>query len=330
MDLSTYYLGFKLPHPLMVGAAPLPDGVDTVKRLEDAGAAAVVLPSLFEEQLILEEMATNAAIDTPAESFAEALSYFPRPAEFRLGPGDYLQQIRKIKAAVRIPIIASLNGVTPGGWLDYAKQIVSAGADALELNIYYLATDPDESGESLEQRSAAMVRSVKQAVPVPLAVKLSPFYTALPHFARQLESAGADALVLFNRFYQPDVDVETLEVTRHLELSTSAELLLRLRWLAILSGHVRLSLAVSGGVHCAQDALKAIMTGANAVQVVSAILRRGPGELRKMHDEMAAWIEQHEYASLDQMVGSMNLSHSPDPGAYERANYMHILQGWRA
>jgi dihydroorotate dehydrogenase (fumarate) len=329
MDLTTTYLGLKLPHPIMPGASPLVEDLDTVKQLEDAGAAAIVMNSLFEEQFMLEALATQAAIETPAESFAEALSYFPRSDEFRLGTDEYLDQVRRIKAAVGIPVIGSLNGFTPGGWLKQARRIADAGADAIELNVYYLATRPDQSGQAIEAQTLDLLKTVKAAVRVPVAVKLSPFYSSLPHFAMQLDEAGADGLVLFNRFYQADIDIEELEVKRTLDLSTSAELLLRLRYLAILSGQVRASLAVTGGVHTGVDAVKAIMAGAHAVQLVSVLLQKGPAYLRRILTDMTAWMEQHGYESITQMRGSMDLSRSPNPGAYERANYAHILQDWR-
>ncbi len=328
MDLSTTYLGFRLPHPLMPGASPAVDDLDAVRQLEDAGASVIVMHSLFEEQITGEQLATTRHMDTPAESFAEALSYLPSPESFRLGPDEYLEQIRRIKEAVAIPVIGSLNGVTEGGWLDYATLMQDAGADALELNMYLLATDPDETGESIERRMVSMLRAVKAAVRVPVAVKLSPFFSSLAHLARQLDAAGADGLILFNRFYQPDIDVEELEVKRTLHLSNSSELLLRLRWLAILSGRVGADLAVTGGVHNALDAIKAIMTGAHAVQMVSALLERGPDRLRTVREKIAEWMEEHEYESLEQMCGNMNLLRCPDPKAYERANYMHILQTW--
>jgi dihydroorotate dehydrogenase (fumarate) len=328
MDLSTKYLGLELSHPLMPGASPLAADLDKVKRLEDAGASAIVMHSLFEEQLLREELATHEAMETPAESFAEALSYFPASDEFRMGPDEYLEQVRKIKAAVGVPVIASLNGLTAGGWVKHARRMVEAGADAIELNVYSLATDPDEEGAAIEQQTLELVKTVKQVANVPVAVKLSPFYSSLPHFAQRLTAAGADGLVLFNRFYQPDIDIEALEVSRTLELSDPTELLLRLRWLAILSGRGQASLAVSGGVHSAADAIKAIMAGAHAVQVVAALLQHGPEHLRAMRQELSHWLESHEYESLEQMQGSMNLSRSPDPSAYERANYMHILQAW--
>jgi dihydroorotate dehydrogenase (fumarate) len=328
MDLSTTYLGLRLPHPLMPGASPLMDNLDTVRRLEDAGAAALVMRSLFEEQLVMEQMASVRNVDAHSNGFAEAASYFPSAEKFRLGPHEYLEQIQKIKAAVKIPLIASLNGTSPGGWLTFATQMHQAGADALELNVYYLATDADDTGPAIEQQIIDMMRSMKEAVPIPVAVKLSPYYSALAHFAKQLDEAGADGLVLFNRFYQPDIDVEELEVEHKLELSDSLELLLRLRWLAIVSGHVDASLAVSGGVHSGLDALKAVMTGAHAVQLVSALYLNGIEHLADVRNELSAWLEEHEYESLEQARGSMNLLKCPDPKAFERGNYMEILQGW--
>ncbi|HKV07472.1 MAG TPA: dihydroorotate dehydrogenase-like protein [Thermoanaerobaculia bacterium] len=330
MDLSTTYLGFELPHPFMPGASPLVDDLDTVRRLEDAGAAAIVMHSLFEEQIRREQVATARFLDAPAESFAEALSYLPTPETFALGPEQYLEQLRRIKRAVRVPVIASLNGSTEGGWLSYARLLEQAGADALELNVYSLATDFDESGEILERRTLQMLAAVKHAVSIPVAVKLSPFYSSLAHFARRLDEYGADGLVLFNRFYQPDLDIEALEVAPTLRLSDPSELLLRLRWLAILSGRIRPSLAITGGVHSAVDAIKAVMAGADAVQVVSALLKNGPDRLRTLRQDLALWLEEHEYDSLAQMKGSLSLLRCPDPAAHERANYMTILQSWRA
>jgi len=278
----------------------------------------------------MEQMATVAHVDAHEGAHAEAASYFPSLDTFRLGPEEYLEQIRRIKQAVDLPLIGSLNGATPGGWLDFAGQIAEAGADALELNVYFLAADPEESGEQVEKRILEMVSGVKKRIRIPVAVKLSAHYTALANFARQLVSAGADGLVLFNRFYQPDIDVEELEVSRRLRLSDSKELPLRLRWLAILSGRIETSLAVSGGVHTPIDAIKAVMTGAHAVQMVSALLERGPEYLGHVKKGVAEWLEEHEYESLRQMLGSMNLERSPDPSGYERANYMEILQMWEA
>ena len=330
MDLTTKYLGLELAHPLMAGSSPLAADLDKVRRLEDAGAAAIVMPSLFEEQIEMEQAASLAHEDAHAESSAEATSYFPRPEGYRLGPDDYLALLARVKAAVKVPVIASLNGVTKGGWLSYAGQMQKAGADALELNVYHVPTDPKVTGEQLEGTVVEMVKEIKKGVTIPVAVKLAPFYSSLPHFAHRLEAAGADGLVLFNRFYQPDIDVEQLEARRTLRYSTSAELNLRLRWLAILSGRLRPSLAASGGVHTAEDVVKAVMAGAHAVQVVSALLQQGPAHLKRLREELSRWLEQHEYESLDQMRGSMSLVKSPDPQAYERANYIQILQGWKA
>lgn len=329
MDLRTSYLGLELAHPLMPGASPLVDDLDTVRRLEDAGASAIVMHSLFEEQLTGEMLATHAAIDGQSDSFAEALSFLPSPADFRLGPEEYLEQIRKVKAAVKVPVIASLNGTTLGGWLAYARMMEEAGADALELNVYQLATDPEETSQSIERRTLAMVRAVAGAVMIPVAVKLSPFYTSIASFATQVEEAGADGLVLFNRFYQPDLDIEELEVKTGLRLSDSSELLLRLRWLAILSGKVKASLAVTGGVHSAVDVVKAIMCGADTVQVVSALLRHGPYYLKFILDDLTRWLEEHEIDSLDEIRGNMSLERCPDPRQFERTNYMKVLSSWK-
>ena len=329
MDLATNYLGLKLKHPLMPGASPLVDDLDTVKKLEDAGASAIVMRSLFEEQIVREQVSTFVHMETHGYSFGEALTYFPSPEAFVLGPDEYLEQIARIKQAVAVPVIASLNGYTPGGWLDYARLMEEAGADALELNVYQLATNPDEDARALEDRTLQMVQEVRGAVRIPLAVKLSPFYTALAQFARRLDDEGANGLVLFNRFYQPEIDVEELQVRRRLHLSHPSELPLRLRWLAILSGKLRCSLAASGGVHGVEDVVQAIMTGADAVQVVSALLQRGPGRLAELREGLSQWLEEHEYDSLQQMRGSLNLQSCPDPRIFERANYMLMLQSWR-
>lgn len=329
MDLSTTYLGLELPHPFMPGASPMADDLDTVKRLEDAGAAAIVLRSLFEEQITTEGLATHIHLDTPKDQFAEAMSYFPEPEEFRFGPDEYLEQLREVKEAVSVPVIASLNGTTAGGWLEYGSAMAEAGADALELNVYQLPTDPEISGAQIEDETVAMVRDLTGRVEVPVALKLSPFYSSLAGFAARLEEAGAAGVVLFNRFYQADIDIEELETTRTLHLSDSSELLLRLRWLAILAGRRTLSLAASGGVHTATDALKATMAGADAIQMVSALLQRGPHYLDLVRRTVARWLEEHEYDSLGQARGSMSLLRSPDPSAFERANYMQILQSWQ-
>ena len=329
MDLSTRYLGFDLPHPFMPGASPMVDDLDSVKQLEDAGAAAICMNSLFEEQIVHEEVAAARHTEDPANSFAEALSYFPEPDSLSYGPDEYLNKVRRVVEAVEVPVIGSLNGTTKGRWLEYAGLIEETGADALELNVYHLATDPNESGAELEQRFIEIVAEVKQQISIPVAVKLSAYYTSLANFGKRLVDAGADGLVLFNRFYQADIDVEELEVQRTLVLSTSSALLLRLRWLAILSGQLDCSFAVSGGVHGEIDSVKAIMTGADAVQMVSALLKHGPDYLRIVRRELAQWLIDHDYDSLAQAKGSMNLSRSPDPGAYERANYMDILKSWK-
>jgi dihydroorotate dehydrogenase (fumarate) len=328
MNLTTTYLGCSLPHPLMPGASPLVDDLDMVRRLEDAGAAAIVMHSLFEEQIAAEE---HAAVQAAAhgDSFGEALSYLPGSPAFALGPDRYLEQLRRIRDAVAVPVIASLNGVTPGGWLEYARLLEQAGAHALELNVYHVATDPAETAAAVESRVLEVLRAVRAAVRLPLAVKLSPFYSALAHLAHELDLLGADGLVLFNRFYQPDIDPEALEVVPALQLSDSSELRLRLRWLAILHGRVRPGLAASGGVHTGLDALKAVMAGADAVQLVSALLRHGPEHLAAVRADLTRWLEEHEYDSLAQARGSMSLLRCPDPVAFERANYLRVLESWR-
>lgn len=328
MDMTTRYLGIDLKHPFMPGASPMLDDLDTVKRLEDAGASALVMRSLFEEQIIHEERAVHSAMTQPSDSFAEALSYFPDPDSFKFGPEGILEQIARVKAAVSIPVFASLNGVHRGSWLRYASQMEQAGADALELNVYLLPTDFAVSSKDLEDETVSMVKEVKKTVKIPVAVKLSPYYSSLPHFVRELEAAGADGVVLFNRFYQPDIDIQNLETRRELNLSDSSDLLLRLRHLAILSGRTKMSLAASGGIHTFVDALKAIMAGANGVQLVSALLKRGPQVLGSIIEEVTTWLERHEYESLSQACGSMSLLKTPNPAAYERANYVEILKSW--
>lgn len=328
MDLSTTYLGFRLPHPLVPGASPLGDDIDTVRALEDAGAPAIVLRSLFEEQIAQEEMAEHFQLDGTSDGFVEATSFFPGPEAFVLSRDQYLEHLHRVKAAVKVPVIASLNGTTPGGWLEYASLMEQAGADALELNLYRLATNLQTTSADIERQTIEIVREVKRMVSVPVAVKLSPFYTALGHLAAELDAAGADGLVLFNRFYQPDINVEELSVDRSLHLSDSSELLLRLHWMAILSGRIRTSLAVSGGVHTAIDVIKATMAGAHVTQLVSALLAHGPSHLRAVVDGVIAWMTEHEWSSLSEMRGNMSQERVSDPDAYERANYMVMLQGW--
>ncbi len=329
MDLSTTYLGLPLANPLMPGASPMADQLDWVKRLEDAGAAAIALRSVFEEQITHEQQGMIHHMEIHEEGFAEALSYFPKPDDFAFGPVQYLEQIRKVKAAVRVPVIASLNGTTAEGWLTYAKQIEQAGADALELNVYMVATDGSETCAHVDRRVLDIARTVKREVKIPVAVKLSPFFSSVSHLAQQLDMIGVDGLVLFNRFYQPDIDLEALEAVPSLKLSDPSELLLRINWLAILFGKIRATMAASGGIHSGTDAIKAVMAGASAVQLVSCLLKNGPAHLKVVRDAMAAWMEQHEYESVQQMRGSMSLEKSPDAAAYERGNYMRVLKSWR-
>ncbi|OQA37868.1 MAG: NAD-dependent dihydropyrimidine dehydrogenase subunit PreA [Acidobacteria bacterium ADurb.Bin340] len=329
MDLAVSYLGLDLPHPVMAGASPLTWDLDQVRRMEDAGASAIVMQSLFEEQITREAQGTLADLESHADSSAEALSYFPSADELKLGPDNYLEHIRRMKEAVKVPVIASLNGATPMGWIDYARKIQQAGADALELNVYYLPTNPMETGEMVERRTLEIVRMVKNTVTIPVAVKLSPYFSSMAHFAKVVEGAGADALVLFNRFYQPDLDLENLDVVPSLELSGPSTLRLRVRWLAILFSHVKVPMVASGGVHSSEDALKAVMAGATAVQMTSALLKHGPGALTTVRDGMAQWLQDHEYDSLAQARGSLSLMRCPSPGAFERANYMRVLQGWK-
>jgi dihydroorotate dehydrogenase (fumarate) len=328
MDLSTNYLGIRLPHPLVPGASPLSDDLDTVKQLEDAGAAAIVLRSLFEEQITREQEATHNHWDSHDDAFAEAVTFFPSPDSFVLGPDEYLNHVQRVKQTARIPVIGSLNGMTPGGWLSYARLIEQAGADALELNVYHASTDFETSGSEVERQTIEMVREVKHGLKIPVAVKLSPFFTAFSHFAHQLDGAGADGLVLFNRYYDPDIDVRELNVLRTLQLSDSSELPLRLRGIAALAGRVKASLAVTGGVHTALDVVKSTMAGAHITQMVSALLQNGPGHLRKVRADLEAWMEDNEWSSLNEMRGNMSQERIPNPKIYERANYMLMLQSW--
>ncbi len=329
MKLATTYLGLKLRNPVIVGASPFCDNLHTVCRLEEAGAAAIVMHSLFEEQIHLEQRALHHHTESIAESSPEATSYFPQYDEFQLSPDHYVRQLGRLKAAVTIPVIASLNGTHLGGWTGYAKLLEDAGADAIELNLYQLATDPDTSGEEVERNILEIVRSVLGTVRIPVAVKLSPFHSALPHFARNLDRLGVGGLVLFNRFYQPDFNIEELEVSPQLKLSDPGDLLLRLRWLAILSPHLQTSLAASGGVHAAPDAIKAILAGAHAVQVVSALLKHGPSAIPIILSGLEAWMTEYGYARVDEFRGALNHARCPDPAAFERANYIRILQSWK-
>jgi dihydroorotate dehydrogenase (fumarate) len=326
MNLSIDYLGLQLASPLMPGASPLVDDMDMVRRLEDCGASAIVMHSLFEEQIVGEHLGTIYQMSVFSDSYAEALSYFPKRDEFALDRHTYLEQVRKIKDAVSVPVIASLNGCTPGGWIDYAKLIQQAGADALELNVYHVATNASESGTALEDRVLAVTRAVRAAITIPFAVKLSPFYSSLPNLCSRLDDAGADGFIVFNRFYQPDVDLDSLEVVPKLHLSTPEELTLRLRWAAILHSQTEKSIGISGGVHGAAEAVKSIMVGASAVQIVSAILKHGPEQLKRIERGLREWMEKNEYHSVRTLRGCLSHNHCPDPQAFERGNYMRLLQ----
>lgn len=328
VDTSTSYLGLRLSHPFIAGASPFGYHLDTVKRLEDAGCAAVVLHSLFEEQITLAEDGRIAHMDPLDRQFTEQLAYFPSARDYALTPDAYTEHIRRCKEAVRIPVIASLNGRTTEAWLRFATIIEQAGADALELNIYDVITDLDVAGMAVEHRLTEVVKNLKQVLRIPIAVKVSPFFSAFGNVAHQLDHAGADGLVMFNRFYQPDIDITTMEAVPRLELSTSAELLLRLRWLAVLYGRVRPSLAISGGVATPNDGIKAILAGADVVQIVSALLRHGPAYIATMLHGLERWMEWNKIARVDEMRGRSSLATTRDRGAYERANYIRTLQSW--
>ena len=328
IDLSTKYLGLALKNPLVVSASPLSEQIDNLRRMEEAGAAAVVLHSLFEEQITSESRELDAQLSHGTESFAESLTYFPDLSSYNLGPEAYLKHIASARKAVTIPVIGSLNGVSTGGWVKYAKRIEDAGAHALELNIYFIPTDPDLTGAQVEQVYADLVRDVVAAVRIPVAVKIGPAFSALAGFARRLERAGAAGLVLFNRFYQPDFDLENLEVVPSLTLSEPSELLLRLRWVAILFPHVRADLAVTGGVHSAGDVLKALMAGARVAMMTSALLKHGISHLATVRADLLRWMEEHEYASIREMQGSMSQRSVADPAAFERANYLKVLSSY--
>jgi dihydroorotate dehydrogenase (fumarate) len=328
IDLSTRYLGFTLPSPLVLSSSPVTEDLDLIRRAEDAGAGAIVLPSLFEEQLAIEGHDLDHHLTHSAHSYAEALTYFPERTFYALGPDAYLEHVRRAKAAVDVPVVASLNGVSSGGWVEFARAIEQAGADALELNAYFIATDPVESGSEVERTYLELVRDVRRHVAIPLAVKMPHFFSAIANMALELERAGADALVLFNRFYQPDFDLERLEVVPNLTLSSPAELRLRLRWTAILFGRIRADLAVTGGVHGADDVLKAAMAGASAVMMASAVLRHGVEHVRTVLRDVRRWMEEHEYESIRQMQGSMSQQHVAEPAAFERANYLKVLRSF--
>jgi dihydroorotate dehydrogenase (fumarate) len=329
MNFSTNYLGLKLRNPLIVGASPFCDNLGAAVQLQDAGAAAIVMRSLFEEQIDMEQRALTHHIESSADSYSEAASFFPNYEEYLLTPDHYLRQIEKLKAALTIPVIASLNGVKPGGWTDYAQRFESAGADAIELNLYHLVTDPHLGAEDVEADLLATVKAVTSTVKIPVAVKISAFHTAPAGFALALEQAGAKGVVLFNRFYQPDLDIDELEVQPQLKLSDSSELLMRLRWLAIMSPHLKASLASTGGAHTSGDVIKAILAGAHAVQIVSVLLKHGPRFLSTILQGLRIWMDEHGYESVDQFRGAMNMKRCPDASAFERANYQRILQSWK-
>lgn len=328
IDLATTYLGMKLKSPLVVSASPLTEDLDNIRRMEDAGAAAVVFHSLFEEQINIESQELDRHLWEGTESFAESLTYFPDMTTYNLGPEGYLEQIRKAKEAVKIPIIGSLNGVSTGGWIDYAKKIEEAGADALELNMFYIPTELEMSGAEVERVYVELASSVKRSVRIPVAVKLNIYFSSTGNIARRLEVVGIDGLVLFNRFYQPDFDLENLEVTPRLILSSPYDLLLRLHWLAILYGNVRPDLAVSGGIHTALDVLKAMMAGARVAMMTSALLLHGIEHLSTVRSDLLAWMEEHEYESIQQMQGSMSQRSVEEPSVFMRANYMKVLSSY--
>lgn len=327
-DLTTTYLGLPLKNPLVASASPLSRKIATVRHLEDAGAAAIVMYSLFEEQITHESHELDHYLERGTHSFAESLSYFPDLAHYNIGPEQYLEHLQRVKEAVSIPVIGSLNGISTGGWVDYAQRIEQAGADALELNIYYMPTDVDLTGVELEESYVQLVRDVRARVALPIAVKLSPFFTSIPNIARRFADAGANGLVLFNRFYQPDFDLDALEVVPNLVLSNSNELRLPLRWVAILYGRVKADLALSGGVHTAEDVLKAMMAGAHISMLASTLLSEGIDKLGQLLVSLQEWMELHEYESITQMRGSMSQQAVADPAAFERANYMKELNSY--
>lgn len=329
MNLETDYLGLKLANPLIVGASPYSDSTHLARQLQDDGAAAIVMRSLFEEQIDLEQCALEHHVETPAESNPEAMSYFPSFAEYQLTPDRYLRQIEHLKEALTIPVIASLNGCRPGGWTGYAQRFESAGADAIELNLYQLVTDPAMNAEAVEADMWETVHQVTSAVKIPVAVKLTPFHTSPANIALEMERAGAKGIVLFNRLYQPDFNLDDLEAQPLLRLSDSSELLLRLRWLAIISPHLKGSLSSSGGVHSTEDLTKALLAGAHTVQMVSALLKNGPRYLITLLDGLQQWMSERGYNNLSELRGAMNHRRCPDPTALERANYIRILQSWR-
>ncbi len=328
MDLSTTYLGLKLKNPLVPSSSPLMRRRDDVRRMEDAGASAIVLHSLFEEQINQESQTLDRYLTQGVESFAEALSYFPETTEYQIGPDEYLEHIRWAKSALDIPVISSLNGVSTGGWISYARDMQEAGADALELNVYYLATDLNLSGNEVEQIYLDILTDVKSAVTIPIAMKLNPYFSSLANVADRMSKAGADGLVLFNRFYQPDLDPENLEVVPNLVLSSSAELRLPLRWVAILYGHIQSDLALTTGIHEVEDVLKGLMAGAKVTMMASELLKNGVTRISELLVDLENWLTEHEYESVVQMQGSLSQINCAEPAAFERANYTRILNSY--
>ncbi len=330
MDLSTQYLGFKLKNPLVVSASPLSENIDNIKQMEDAGASAVVLYSLFEEQLEEEQKELHFHTTEGTETFAEALSYFPKSEDYRTGPAEYLDLIYRAKIATRMPIIASLNGYSIGGWTNFASMIGEAGADALELNIYYIPSNLEMTGEEVEQEYVNILEQVKERVRIPVAVKLSPYFSNLANMAQRLDKAGADALVLFNRFYQPDIDLKSLDVTPNIVLSKSYDMRLPLRWIALLKGKIKANLAATSGIHTGWDVLKLMMAGADVAQLNSILLKKGIGEIASIEATMKQWMEENEYESVKQMQGSMSAMNMPNPAKFERVQYMKALSKFQA
>jgi dihydroorotate dehydrogenase (fumarate) len=329
MDLSTTYLGLSLKNPIVPSASPLSHSLDGIKRLEDSGAAAIVMYSLFEEQIEHESAELEHYLSYGTESFAEALTYFPESDDYNLGPEEYVELLHKAKQSLGIPVIGSLNGISTGGWVRFAAKIEEAGADAIELNVYYIPTDPTLTGSDVEERYLDVLRAVKQAVKIPVAMKLSPFFSSMAGMAHRLDAAGVDGLVLFNRFYQPDIDLELLEVTPNVILSTPQALRLPLRWIAILHGRIRANLAATSGIHTTRDVLKMLMAGADVTMMCSELLKNGPGRIKEVLAELDQWMVEHEYTSVKQMKGSMSQKSIADPAAFERANYMKALNSYR-
>ncbi len=328
-DLTTTYLGLTLRSPLVASASPLSDNVDNIKRMEAAGAGAVVLYSLFEEQIRREREALHHFSQYGTESFAEALTYFPEPIQYHAGPDGYLNLIRRAKQAVKMPVIASLNGSTLGGWTKFAKRMEEAGADALELNVYYIPTDPDLTSDKVEQTYLDILSEVKGAVDIPVAMKLGPFFSNMGNMAKRLDEKGADGLVLFNRFYQPDIDLETLEVRPNVLLSTPQALRLPLTWIGILYGRIKADMAATSGIHSAEDVIKLLLVGANVTMLASAMLKHGIDYLREVEENVVTWMREREYESVKQMRGSVSQMHAEDPSAFERAQYMRALTSYQ-